>query len=124
MQKSSAPAAGGSKMEIISDEEFKESLSKAKSYVGIILIEGPNYNSPEARAVIYQHGKRNMSLRKAGKFPVICPVVDGGRIKGLGVFCVSEEEVKEIMDGDPGVQAVIFTYELHPVRGFPGASLP
>jgi len=115
---------GMDKIEIISDEEFKENLSKAKSYVGIVLIEGPNYNSPEAKAIIYQHGKRNMSLRKAGKFPVIFPVTDGGRIKGMGVFCVSEDEVREIMNGDPGVQAGIFTYELHAVRGFPGATLP
>ena len=115
---------GMDKIEIISDEEFKETLSKAKSYVGIVLIEGPNYNSPEAKAIIYQHGKRNMSLRKAGKFPVIFPVTDGGRIKGMGVFCVSEDEVREIMNGDPGVQAGIFTYELHAVRGFPGATLP
>ena len=111
-------------IEIISDEEFKENLSKAKSYVGIILIEGPNYNTPEARAIVYQHGKRNMSLRKAGKFPIIFPVVDGGRIKGLGAFCVSKDEVKKIMDGDPGVQAGVFIYELYDVRGFPGASLP
>ena len=111
-------------IEIISDEEFRENLTKAKSYVGIILLEGPNYNSPEAKALIYQHGKRNMSLRKAGKFPIIFPVTDGGKIKGLGAFCVSEDEVKEIMDGDPAVQAGVFTYEIHAVRGFPGATLP
>jgi hypothetical protein len=29
-----------------------------------------------------------------------------------------------IMDGDPGVQAGIFTYEVHPVRSFPGDALP
>ena len=28
------------------------------------------------------------------------------------------------MDDDPGVQAGVFTYEVHPVRGFPGDGLP
>jgi hypothetical protein len=28
------------------------------------------------------------------------------------------------MDADPGVLAGIFTYEIHPVRGFPGSGLP
>jgi hypothetical protein len=30
----------------------------------------------------------------------------------------------QITDEDPGVQSGLFTYELHPVRGFPGSSLP
>ena len=34
------------------------------------------------------------------------------------------EETKEIMDGDPGVQAGLFVYEVHPCRGFPGDALP
>ena len=28
------------------------------------------------------------------------------------------------MDADPAVQAGVLTYELHPVRSFPGSSLP
>ena len=34
------------------------------------------------------------------------------------------DETRSIMDGDPGVVAGIFRYEIHPVRGFPGATLP
>ena len=34
------------------------------------------------------------------------------------------DEVRRIMDGDPGVQAGVFTYELHPCRSFPGSALP
>lgn len=28
-----------------------------------------------------------------------------------------------VMDADPGVRAGISTYDLHPVRGFPGSAL-
>ena len=34
------------------------------------------------------------------------------------------DDVRAIMDHDPGVAAGIFTYEIHPVRGFPGSCLP
>jgi hypothetical protein len=33
------------------------------------------------------------------------------------------DEVTRIMDEDPGVTAGIFTYEVHPVRGFPDSAL-
>src|SRR5208337_3884460 len=103
---------------------FLELRTRGRTYVGVLLMGGPKYDTPEAKAIIYQHGKRNLSLMKAGKFPIICPVTDGGPLKGFGVFCVSEEEVRTIMDEDPGVMAGVFTYELHPVRGFPGSALP
>ena len=35
-----------------------------------------------------------------------------------------EPEVRRIMDGDPDVQAGVFTDELHPCRSFPGLALP
>jgi len=28
------------------------------------------------------------------------------------------------LDGDPGVTAGIFTYKIHPIRKFPGSTLP
>ena len=45
-------------------------------------------------------------------------------IAGFGVFAATPEETGAILDGDPAVRAGIFSYELHPVRGFPGARLP
>ncbi len=35
----------------------------------------------------------------------------------------SPTTVSEIMDDDPGVRAGVFTYEVHPVRSFPGDTL-
>jgi hypothetical protein len=34
------------------------------------------------------------------------------------------EQTKEIMEGDPGVMAGVFIYEVHTARSFPGDSLP
>jgi hypothetical protein len=111
-------------VDMMSDEEFLEMRNRSATYVGMLLMKGPKYDAPEARAIIFQHGKRNLSLLKAGKFPIICPVMDGGPLRGIGVFCVGEEEVRNIMEEDPAVMAGVLTYELHPVRGFPGSVLP
>jgi len=32
--------------------------------------------------------------------------------------------MKTIMNDDPGVAAGVFTYQVHPCRGFPGDALP
>jgi hypothetical protein len=34
------------------------------------------------------------------------------------------EEATIILDGDPAIQAQVLAYELHPVRSFPGSTLP
>ncbi len=55
---------------------------------------------------------------------IVCPVRDGGEVNGVGIFNANEDETRAIMDGDPGVQAGVFVYELHPTRSFPGDALP
>ncbi len=59
-----------------------------------------------------------------GLLSIVCPVSDGSEVAGIGIFNTSVEEVKTIMDEDPGVKAGMFVYEIHLCRGFPGDSLP
>jgi hypothetical protein len=108
----------------VTDEEMQASLASSRSYCLVILHKGPKYDEPDARAIIKEHGRRNLALRKEGKLPIICPSMDKSTMRGVGVYTVDEDEVKRIMDDDPGVQAGIFTYEIHPVRSFPGFALP
>ena len=111
-------------MEDISDEEMRETLLLARGYCAVLLKAGPAYQGPEAKSLIYAHGKRNMSLRKAGILPIVCPCTEPGELRGIGIFNLSPEETKKTMDEDPGVRAGVFTYEIFPVCGFPGSSLP
>jgi hypothetical protein len=55
--------------------------------------------------------------------PIVCPT-DETELAGIGIFDAEPAEVSRIMDEDPGVKAGIFTYEVHPCRGFPGSALP
>ncbi len=111
-------------MSAITDEQMRARLAKAKPYAVLILRKGPAYDAEVARSVIWEHGRRNMELQSAGLLPIVCPVIDGGDVAGIGIFSVDTAAVAQIMDDDPGVQAGIFTYTVHDARSFPGSTLP
>jgi hypothetical protein len=111
-------------MATITDEYMNEMRAKTRRYTLMVLKATPALRRPDADPIIWEHGRRNFSLRAEGQLAIVCPAEDGGELSGIGVFTGSPEEVAGLMDGDPGVKAGIFTYELHPVRGFPGDSLP
>jgi hypothetical protein len=108
----------------ITDEYMLEMRTKAKSYTFMLLSRGPEYDGPERDSIIWEHGRRNHSLRADGVLAIVCPVPDDSPLCGIGIFDASIEEVTRIMDGDPGVLAGVFTYEVHPVLSFPGDRLP
>jgi hypothetical protein len=108
----------------ITDEYMFEMLAKSRDYTVVLLTAGPNYESPDARTTIFEHARRNFSLRAEGLLPIVCRVTDDSSWSGIGIFDGTVEEVTKIVEGDPGVQAGIFTYEVHPVSSFPGDALP
>jgi hypothetical protein len=73
---------------------------------------------------IWKHGKRNFALRLAGLMPIVCPVADGSGVIGVAVLDATPEDAARIMSQDPGVQAGLFIYDIHPTRTFPGSALP
>ena len=114
----------GKEMTTITDEYMQAMLSKTRQYCILILKAGPNRDHPEREKIVREHGRRNFMLRADGLLPVVCPIADGSDVSGIGIFNASVDEVRIIMDEDPGVQAGIFVYELHPGRSFPGDCLP
>jgi hypothetical protein len=89
----------------------------------MVLRPTPDYADADSRPIVWEHGRRNMALQSAGIMPIICPVGDK-QIAGIGIFNTSPDEARAIMTDDPGVRAGIFTFEVHPCRGFPGDALP
>jgi hypothetical protein len=109
----------------ISDEYMKEMLGQSKYYTIVLLRPGAKYgDTPEVGQMIWEHGRRNFALRAEGVLRIVGPVADDSDLSGIGIFDAPVDEVARIMDGDPGVQAGIFTYEIHPIRSFPGDALP
>jgi hypothetical protein len=111
-------------MTTITNEYMQEMMTKTKNYNLVILKKGLNYDQPDARSFIWEHGRRNFQLRADGKLSIVCPVTDSSDVRGVGIFNVDELELKQIMDDDPGVKAGIFVYEIHSMRSFPGDQLP
>jgi predicted small lipoprotein YifL len=121
-------AVGGAPMIEISDETMRSTLATVRSYGLLLLKKGPNYLPPDARppeqkAIIWEHGRRNMALRAEGKMPLVGPVGRGGDVVGMCVFDVPEAEIHTLMKGDPALIAGLFTYEVLDWFAFPGDSL-
>lgn len=111
-------------MTTITDEYMRQIISQTRQYCIVILKAGPNRLEEGVEKIIWEHGRRNFELRAEGVLPIVCPISDGSDVSGIGIFNAPLEEVKKIMDEDPGVKAGVFVYELHVCRSFPGASLP
>jgi hypothetical protein len=111
-------------MTTITDEFMRQMLTKTRNYSIVILKAGPHKNDEGVEKIIWEHGRRNFALRADGVLPIVCPVSDGSEVSGVGIFNAPIEEVKKIMDEDPGVKAGVFVYEIHACRSFPGACLP
>ena len=119
-----------SELPVVTDEQLEASLKQTKDYSVVILKAGPKFEMPGpdrtsgVTKIIWEHGKRNSALRLAGLMPIVCPIGDGSGVTGLGIFDAPPHDVETIIAADPGVQAGLFTYDIHPARGFPGSMLP
>lgn len=111
-------------MQAITDDYMRQMMPNARQYCVVILKAGPNRHQPGAEKIIWEHGRRNFALRAEGLLAVVCPVIDGSDVNGIGIFTTGVEETRKSMDEDPGVQAGVFVYEAHLCRGFPGDGLP
>jgi hypothetical protein len=108
----------------ITDDYMREHLTKTRAYAVVLLKAGEKYGEEGSDAIVWEHGRRNFSLRADGVMPIVCPVIDDTELCGVAIFDTSVERANEIMQDDPGVRAGVFTFEVHPVRGFPGSVLP
>jgi len=119
-----AHQVAGAPLPLITDEMMRGRLSQAQAYTAVLLRATSKLVRPDVDAIIWEHGRRNMALAEHGVLAIVLPVGDDTELAGLAVFDCDVAQATEIMTHDPGVQAGIFTFETHPVRGFPGATLP
>ena len=111
-------------MATITDETMRERLSKTKAYSVVLLRRGPQWDAPDAKAIIWEHGRRNFELREAKKLAIVCPVAGTGDLAGVGIFDADADETQRIMRDDPAVQSGVLVFEVHACRSFPGDALP
>ena len=111
-------------MSEISDDFMREHMTLSRDYALVLLKEGPAYGSEGFERIVWEHGRRNFQLRADKLLSIVGPVRDDTPLCGIGIFDGTLEQITEVMNGDPGVQAGIFTFEVHPMRSFPGDALP
>ena len=114
----------GNALPVVTDDTMRSRLTSTRSYTIVVLQTTAAFSRPACDALIWEHGRRNMALVEAGLLSVVLPVADDTGVAGYGVFNADLDTTRRLMDDDPGVRGGIFTAELHPVRGFPGACLP
>jgi uncharacterized protein YndB with AHSA1/START domain len=119
-----ANAAAGRRLPVVSDDTMRTRLALAGTYTAVLLRATDLFVRPAVNPIIWEHGRRNMALSESGLMPIVLPVGDDTDLAGIAVFAATPAEAQEIMSDDPGVRAGIFTFEVHPVRGFPGSTLP
>ena len=108
----------------ITDEDMRQGLATLRGYAMAVLKKGPAYNPPNSDPLIWEHGRRNFALRAAGLLSIVCPVVDKSEYAGVSIFNADPSRVQQIMAEDPAVKADVLSFEVHPVRSFPGDTLP
>ena len=108
----------------ITDDYMLEMMTTTKEYTFLLLSRGPNWDHPDRDNIIWEHGRRNFALRAAGVLAIVCPVLDDSGACGIGIFNATPEETAHIYAADPAVEAGVMTFEVHPVRSFPGDCLP
>jgi hypothetical protein len=108
----------------ITDEFMREMMTRTREYTAVVLKRGPRFGEPGADKVIWEHGRRNFSLRAEGLLRIVCPIRDGSEVAGIGIFVGSVEETERLMREDPAIAAGILVHEVHSCRSFPGDALP
>jgi hypothetical protein len=111
-------------MKEITDDYMKEMLPKTREYTAVILKKSDGYKLPGAEKIVWEHGRRNFALRAEGILSIVCPVRDGSEVSGVCIFNGTVDEIRKVMDDDPGVKAGVFVYEIHACQSFPGDRLP
>ena len=111
-------------MQQITNEYMQQMLMQTKAYSLLILKPRPNAQRDDVQQIIWEHGRNNFKLRAQGLLSVVCPVAQQSEIVGIGIFNADADTVHECMKEDPAIKEGVFTYEVLPVRSFPGDSLP
>ena len=110
-------------MSSVTDEQIRELAESAQPYSLALLSWGPDRHRDGAEAIELEHQRRMVSLRADGVIAVLCPVASD-TLSGVAIMTLPADEARDVMAGDPCVQAGMMTYEVHACFGFPGDTLP
>jgi uncharacterized protein len=108
-------------------EETKSETPKLKQYYFVMLVKGPHRDDIDSLSLakIQEGHMANINkMAESGKLQIAGPFGDDGNWRGIFIFDVAtEEEVIELLKGDPAIQSGRLAYEIHPWWTLPGGCL-
>ena len=107
----------------VTDEAMMSLLGTASPYTVCVLTWGPQRDREGWQGIVWEHGRRNIAMRAAGRL-VVALRVDDPEVAGIGVYACEADEVDRLLADDPALLAGVLTYRLHAASGFPGDGLP
>ena len=111
-------------MQAITDEQMQQMLMQSKVYTLVLLKPVPGIQKENLQQILWEHGRRNFQLRAEGLMSIVAPVTQENNLAGIAIFDTDAAKANEIMNDDPAIKAGVFTFEILPIRSFPGDSLP
>ena len=108
---------------MITDEQIQQLAATAKPFSVALLHWTDDRHMDGAEATELEHQRRLVSLRADGVIAILCPV-GSETVAGVVIMTVPPEKAREVMEGDPCVQAGMMSCEVHACHGFPGDALP
>ena len=111
-------------MRTFTDEEMGRLLATTKPYSVVILKQGPRFGDETTPGTVWEHGRRNFGLRDDGVLAVVLPVTDGPKSAASGCSRRRSTTPPRSWPMTPAWPPGVFTFEVHPCRGFPGDALP
>jgi uncharacterized protein YciI len=102
-------------------------LASIKPYVLVVLTKGENYGlSDTPRIIQSEHLPYIFEQRRDNQMVLTMPVMDNTtNLAAVAIYNTRDkEEVKNLMDKDPAIQAGVFNYEIVTGMGLPGDKLP
>ena len=97
-----------------------------KQYYIVFYKSGPKRDQSDEEAAEIQEGHMAHlnQLGEDGHLSIAGPFGDDSELRGILIFNVpTEEQVEELMQGDPAVQVGRLVYEIHPWWGAKGSTL-
>ena len=107
----------------VTDEQIQELAATAQPYSLALLWWDAERHMEGADAIEREHQRRMVSLRADGIIAILCPVGDE-TLAGVLIMNVPADDARDIMAGDPCVQAGMMRVEVRSCLGFPGDSVP
>ena len=107
----------------VTDEQIQELVTSGKPFSVALLWWGANRYMDGADAIELEHQRRMVSLHADGTIAVLCPA-QSDKLAGVAVMTASRDDARNVMDGDPCVQAGMINCDVYPVLGFPGDTVP